>query len=103
MASENQFSNFIDEVLVASENLFSIFIMLSPRQVLDTYYLEARRDLLEIAALLDRYDAAVEREGAPADDEETLDILRRALAHLADSDSPSGERTAALLTLFSEI
>ena len=27
----------------------------------DKYYLEARRDLLEIAALLDRYDAAVER------------------------------------------
>lgn len=46
--------------------------MLSPRQVLDTYYLEARRDLLEIAALLDRYDAAVEREGSSADGDAPL-------------------------------
>ena len=40
--------------------------MLSPQQVLDTYFLEARRDLLELAALLDRYDAAVAREGEEA-------------------------------------
>jgi len=30
--------------------------MLSPQKTLDTYYLEARRDLLEVAAMLDRYD-----------------------------------------------
>lgn len=77
--------------------------MLSPRQVLDTYYLEARRDLLEVAALLDRYDAAVGRVGSPADEEEKLAILRRALTLLADSDAPRGDRTAALLELFAEI
>ena len=38
--------------------------MLKPDQILDKYYLEARRDLLEIAALIDRYDAAVERGGS---------------------------------------
>ena len=54
--------------------------MLSPQEILDTYYLEARRDLLEIAALLDRYDAAVAREASPTTSEETrLTVIRRAL------------------------
>ena len=77
--------------------------MLSSQQVLDTYYLEARRDLLEIAALLDRYDIAVKREGSPGGDKTKLEILHRALAHLADTEAPSGQRTTALLELFSEI
>ena len=78
--------------------------MLSPQQVLDTYYLEARRDLLEIAALLDRHDAAIARNpGAPDGNDEKLLMLRRALAHLADADSPAGTRTADLLKMFSEI
>jgi len=76
--------------------------MLTPRQVLDTYYLEARRDLLEIAALFDRYDAAVAREGRTAEDESRLLVLRRALALLADS-APADERASALLELFAEI
>jgi hypothetical protein len=38
--------------------------MLSPSQVVDTYFLEARHQLLEIAALLDRHDAALARAGA---------------------------------------
>ena len=50
--------------------------MLSPKETLDTYYLEARRDLLEVAALLDRYDQAVLRDGQKADDERKLQILR---------------------------
>ena len=43
--------------------------MLSPQKTLDTYYLEARRDLLEVAAMLDRYDEAVKRDGAKAENE----------------------------------
>ncbi len=76
--------------------------MLTPRQVLDTYYLEARRDLLEIAALFDRYDAAVTREGRTAEDESKRDVLRRALARLADP-APADDRTTDLLELFAEI
>lgn len=76
--------------------------MLTPEQTLDTYYLEARRDLLELAALLDRYDEAATRAGAPAEDEGKLLMLRRALSHLADPDSPKGNRTKALLELFAE-
>ena len=80
--------------------------MLTSREVLDTYYLEARRDLLEIAALFDRYDAAVARDGEAAADESKLVLLRRALARLADPDpapAPAGDRTSALLDLFAEI
>lgn len=76
--------------------------MLTPRQILDTYYLEARRDLLEIAALFDRYDAAVTREGSTAEDESKLHILRRALARLADT-APADDRASDLLELFAEI
>ncbi|MBL6842559.1 MAG: hypothetical protein ISQ73_03830 [Verrucomicrobiae bacterium] len=78
-------------------------MMLKPHQILDTYYLEARRDLLELAALFDRYDAAVKREGSSPRKEEKHDILHRALLYLADSDSSEGGRTNALLDLFSEI
>lgn len=78
--------------------------MLSSQQILDTYYLEARRDLLEIAALLDRYNLALEREDAPAlDENEKLTILRRALSQLADTDSSSSTRTADLLELFATL
>lgn len=78
--------------------------MLTPREVLDIYYLEARRDLLEIAALFDRYDAAVAREGRTAEDESRRDVLRRALARLAaPAPAPADDRTTELLELFAEI
>jgi len=78
--------------------------MLTPRQVLDTYFLEARRDLLEVAALLDRYDAAVERNPDSVTEEDAkLTVLRQALAQLADPSSASNERTADLLKLFATI
>jgi hypothetical protein len=76
--------------------------MLTPRQVLDTYYLEARRDLLEIAALFDCYDAAVTREGRTAEDGSKLLILRRALALLADP-APADDRATERHELFAEI
>lgn len=79
-----------------------IAAMLSPQQTLDAYYLEARHDLLEVAALLDRYAAAAAREGSAADDESKLIVLRRALARLADP-APAEDRTSELLELFAEI
>ncbi|HAF59136.1 MAG TPA: hypothetical protein DCL00_06060 [Opitutae bacterium] len=77
--------------------------MLSPKQTLDTYYLEARRDLLEVAALLDRYDEAVNRAGGPADDESRLKVLREAMEVLAQGDHPQPNRTELLLEHFSKI
>ena len=77
--------------------------MLSPKETLDTYYLEARRDLLEVAALLDRYDQAVLRDGQKADDERKLQILREAMSLLAQSDHPKANRAEKLLEHFSKI
>jgi hypothetical protein len=37
--------------------------MLTPKQVIDEYYLEVRCKLLEVAAILDRYDRAADRTG----------------------------------------
>jgi len=77
--------------------------MLSPKETLDTYYLEARRDLLEVAALLDRYDQAVLRDGQKADDERKLQILCEAMSLLAQPDHPKSNRTEQLLEHFSKI
>lgn len=77
--------------------------MLTPSQVVDTYFLESRHQLLEIAAYLDRYDAAVaragDRNGQAAADEKKLAVIRRALEIVAEQ-KPAQERTVALLELF---
>ena len=81
--------------------------MLSASQVVDTYFLEARHQLLEIAALLDRHDAAVARgaatggNGRPTADAR-ITALRRALEILAEPQADR-ERTVALLELFATV
>jgi hypothetical protein len=80
--------------------------MLSPAQVADTYFLESRHQLLEIAAYFDRYDAAVARDGnrnghATAADRK-LAVIREALAIIA-TDKPAQERTISLLELFATV
>jgi hypothetical protein len=82
--------------------------MLSAAQVAENYFLESRHMLLEVAAHLDRYDAAVAREPSPAAGRAGADaaarklaILRAALAIVADP-APSRERTVALLELFAQ-
>jgi hypothetical protein len=78
--------------------------MLSPDQVVETYFLEARHQLLEIAALLDRHDAAVAREGRGAGPAASakLATLKEAIALLA-ADRSATERTVALLELFARV
>ena len=80
--------------------------MLTPAQVAETYFLESRHQLLEIAAYLDRYDAAVARSGGSngqaAADEKKLALLRRALEIVAEQ-KPAKERTVALLELFATL
>jgi len=45
-------------------------MMLTPQQIIDSEYLESRCALLEIAAVLDRHDTAVNRTGKSADNTE---------------------------------
>lgn len=76
--------------------------MLSAEQVLNEYFLDARCMLVEIAATLDRYDAAVKRGDAPAAaSDERLEKLYRSLSILADKEAGSN-RARQLLTLFSD-
>ena len=80
--------------------------MLTPSQVAENYFLESRHQLLEIAAYLDRYDAAVarsgDRNGQAAVDEKKLAVIRRALEIVAEQ-KPAQERTIALLELFATV
>jgi len=76
--------------------------MLTPSQVAENYFLESRHQLLEIAAYLDRYDAAVGRSGGrngQAADDRKFAMIRRALEIVAEQ-KPAQERTVALLELF---
>jgi hypothetical protein len=79
--------------------------MLSPTQVADTYFLESRHQLLEIAAYFDRYDAAAARVGGSnghAAVNRKLEVIREALAIIAE-ENPAEERTVALLELFATV
>jgi len=73
--------------------------MLTPPQVLENYFLESRHQILEIAAMMDRYDAAVQRSGGHGAAGQKIELLRKALAIAADP-KPAGDRTVALLELF---
>lgn len=77
--------------------------MLSPQKTLDSYYLEARRDLLEVAAMLDRYDRSVEKNGQEAIDESRLDSLLEALSILSEKNRPDSDRTKQLLVHFAKV
>jgi hypothetical protein len=76
--------------------------MLTPQQVIDTYFLESRCVLLEVSAMLDRYEAAVKRCGTEAERREKLICMRRALTVLADPEKKEN-RTEKLLELFATL
>ena len=84
--------------------------MLSAAQVAETYFLESRHMLLEVAAHFDRYDAAVARESGGAGNGRaasgqggagSMSRLREAIAILAEPQ-PDRERTVTLLELFAK-
>ena len=76
--------------------------MLTAGEVLGTYFLETRCQLLEIGAMLDRLDRAV-AAGPPSDPmaDERLGKLYQSLALLAERDA-TPDRAERLLHLFSD-
>ncbi|MBM3966769.1 MAG: hypothetical protein FJ308_17150 [Planctomycetes bacterium] len=76
--------------------------MLNPQQVIETYFLENRHMLLELAAFLDRYEVAVARQGEHAADEKKLAVICQAIEVLSrtGSDTP---RVEQLLELFAAV
>lgn len=59
---------------------------MTAQQVLDTYFLEARCKLIEVAAMLDRVDRAADRKAIAGD--ARLAFIRDALKIL-ESDAPN--------------
>ena len=76
--------------------------MLTPEQIIESEYLESRCSLLEIAAMLDRYYLAIERDSKITDSNEKVNCLREALALLAQEGN-STERAEQLLHLFATV
>ncbi len=78
--------------------------ILSPKQVLNTYYLDARWHLLEVAAMLDRAQRA---ETAWSEDDVLKTDIRASLLHQAleilASDSQEPNRAERLLHLFTQL
>ena len=76
--------------------------MLTAEKVLDKYFLDARCMLLEIAATLDRFDRAGQRqESATGSADPRLEKLHESLAILA-ARKTTPDRAERLLTLFSD-
>lgn len=76
--------------------------MLKPTEVLDKDFLDTRCMLLEIAATLDRLDAAVQRdETAAVADDLRLQQIHQALQLLTEQET-TPDRAERLLHLFSE-
>ncbi len=69
--------------------------MLAADQVLDQYFLESRCQLIEIAAMLDRYDRA------NGDGDERLTLLYKALELLSERGA-GDNRAEQLLNLFTD-
>lgn len=70
--------------------------MLTAEQVLEQYYLESRCQLIEVAAMLDRYD----RAGGPENDDR-VNLLYQTLELLADRNA-GGNRAEQVLNLFTD-
>jgi hypothetical protein len=69
---------------------------LTQRELIDTYFMEHRVQVLDLAAFLDRLDRARELD---AEDDFRLGSIRATLAVLADGE---GDRTQRVQMLFSD-
>ena len=77
--------------------------MLTAGEVLDTYYLDVRCMLLEMAATLDRFDLAAESDGNDGvDTDGRLQRIYDSLDLLAQRKT-TPDRVERLLNLFSEM
>jgi len=70
---------------------------LAAPQALETYFLEARGKLLEIAAILDRIGRG--REAAEAASDPRMENIRRALEVLHDQSGGRAERIQQIFSL----
>lgn len=75
--------------------------MLTASQVMEKYFLDARAMILELAALLDRYDRARASEADSPPVDPRMELLYKALGILADRTT-TPDRVERLLVMFSD-
>jgi len=75
--------------------------MLTASEVVEKYFLDARAMLLELAALLDRYDRACAQAADSPPKDPRMELLYQALALLADRQT-TPDRVERLLVMFSD-
>lgn len=75
--------------------------MLTAPQVVEKYFLDARMMILELGALLDRYDRARTCADGSPPEEPRMELLYRALALIAEGPT-TPDRAERLLVLFSD-
>ncbi len=74
--------------------------MLPPNKVLDSYFPEVRAWLIQIAAVMDRYDRAAAEHGSAGPDDR-LKLYQQALEVLARTQARA-ERAEKIQMIFSE-
>ena len=67
---------------------------LTQQQLIDEYFIEHRTKILDIAAFLDRFDRASERN---AEEDFRIKAFRNALAALLDTNGPDRMRAVQML------
>lgn len=75
--------------------------MLTRKQILDRYYPEVRAWLIQIAAVMDRYDRAADDPAAPAGEDERLRLYREALKVLAEEEG-TADRARKVQMIYSD-
>ncbi len=75
--------------------------MLSPREVIDAYYLDVRCKVLEIAAILDRHDRAAAQAPEEAGGDPRLARCHEALA-LLNAPQLTPNRAEQIALIFSD-
>jgi hypothetical protein len=71
---------------------------LTPRQVIEKYFIEHRAKLIDVAAFLDRIDRAADTHGTTAEDDFRLHAFRCALDLLTDGRPQRVRRVLELLS-----
>ncbi len=75
--------------------------MLTASEVVAKYFLEARAMILELAALLDRYDRARAQAPDSPPDDPRMELLYQALALIAQRNT-TPDRVERVLVMFSD-
>ncbi len=76
--------------------------MLNPDRVIDEYYLEVRCKLLEIGAIMDRYDRAVQRTSDRSGEKDARLVKCREALSILNAAQEKANRAEQIALVFSD-